>query len=70
MVLNRDIKQNFDVFEPETNLANTFPLNLVVFNCTVIDYAKLFVVTLHFVHEYVTSFRVQRDKNADVISAW
>ena len=30
MVLNRDMKQNFDVFEPKTNRAITFPLNLFV----------------------------------------
>lgn len=36
MVLNRDIKQNFDAFELETNCTiYTFPLNLFVFNSAV-----------------------------------
>ena len=53
-LINRDIKQNFDVFVPETNRAITFPLNLFSFKQRYfLIYEKLFVFILHFVHELI-----------------
>ena len=66
MVLNRAIKHNFDVFEPETNRSITISFE---FSCLSRN-SLLSLSIFYTIHEYVTSFSVWRDNNADVFSAW